>query len=125
MSRSSTSQTAEFWIINISKQNVSLADLALTVPAGKSINLLRKANNFTAEQIYNSVNSGSILKKSDKIKIRKVRPVRPEPKEIKVSTQPRIATARSTVEFKENKFEELLFSDEKLAEEFAELIDTK
>lgn len=117
----------EYWITNISKFNVSLADLGITVPAYSSVNLLKKSNRYTIEQIEASVKSGSISKKSDKIKIRNFAPDASElPLSIlTVSKQPRIANLRSVVETKEDTYEELLFSDEKFAEEFADMIDSK
>lgn len=115
----------ELWITNISSRNVSLRDLALTIPARKSFNLLDKKHfHLTLDQIQQSIESGSIFAKQDKIKVRKVAPVILPPPEIEVSTQFRYCgPPRSLVVIEEKRYEELEISDESLAEEFA-AIDT-
>jgi len=61
----------EFWITNISKMNVSLADLNLTVKSFSSINLLDKRHyNYSLEQLEKSAKIGSIFKKSKLIAVR-------------------------------------------------------
>ncbi len=65
----------EFWITNISKMNVSLADLNLTVKSFSSVNLLDKKHyDYTLEQLENSAKTGSIFKKSKLIAVRKNAP---------------------------------------------------
>ena len=45
----------EFWVTNISSTNVSLSDLALTIKARSTVNLLdEKHYNFTLEQLLKS-----------------------------------------------------------------------
>jgi energy-coupling factor transporter ATP-binding protein EcfA2 len=73
----------ELWITNISMDHDEvIGDLRLTIRSGQSINLLGKKPNgkpkflFTEKQVYDSIKSGSISKKSDIIKIRQVAPVR-------------------------------------------------
>lgn len=75
-------QDEELWITNTSRtQDISIADLCLRIKIGKSINLLSKRKNgrlfynLTRKQIDDSIKSGSIFKKSDIVKIRKVPPV--------------------------------------------------
>jgi hypothetical protein len=64
-----------FWVTNICPMNVSLADLALTIKAYTSVNLLDKKHyQYTPEQLQKSFTSGSIFKKRDKIVIRKIAP---------------------------------------------------
>ncbi len=111
------SQTkAEFWIKNISKRNVTLGDLAISVKAGSSVNLLSKGFAFTLEQLQKSAESGSLHAKSSMIKIRIVPPqeiIRPgiycfvpfEPAK----------TSRSQIKIIEKKYDELDLSDEKYA----------
>lgn len=109
--------------------NVSLSDLQLIVPAGRSWNLLdTKHFKYTLEQLEKSAKDGSIFKKSDKIKVRNVPPeegVKPgvyvakDPAEVQRNTK-----LRSLVKIEEKKYEELEVSDEKYAEEFAALDTT-
>jgi hypothetical protein len=110
----------EFWIKNISKTDVSLGDLALIVPHERNMNLLdSKHFSYTLEQLEKSAASGSLFRKRDKIKIRKVAPeiiVKPG---IYISNEPRGTIPRSLVVIEEKRYEELEISDEKFAEEFA------
>jgi len=65
----------EFWITNMSKMNVSLADLNLTVKSFSSINLLdNKHYDYTLEELEKSAKNGSIFKKNKFIVVRKVAP---------------------------------------------------
>ena len=72
----------ELWITNISrKQDASIGDLRITLRCGQSINLLAKKKNglqmytLTRKQIDDSIASGSIFQKRDRIKVRIVAPV--------------------------------------------------
>lgn len=117
----------EFWIKNITKQNVCLADLQLVVPAGLSWNLLdQKHFKYTLQQLEKSAKDGSLFKKSDKIKIRNLPPTEPIKPGIYVAKDLQPNKPRSLVKIEEKKYEELDFdtlntSDEKYAAEFAEL----
>lgn len=117
----------DFWVKNISKMNVSLQDLNITIPARTSMNLMDKKHfHYTLEQVEKSVESGSIFKKSDKIKIMKVPPPEKLPiKILELSKQPRIIPLRSLYKIEERHYEELDFeeqitSEEQMAKEFAE-----
>lgn len=104
--------TKEFWISNISDKNVSLRDLAYSVPARKHVNLLGKGFNFTIEQLEKSAESGSLKAKGHFIKIRSTEPptvsiffVQKE-----VSKEPRFTTkqpAYSLLKIEQKEFEEL------------------
>lgn len=116
--------TDAFWITNISNRNVSLSDLNLTIKAYSSINLLNKKHyNYTLEQLIKSRDSGSIFNKRNKIKVRQI-----EPEIIKMNA-PTLAETyipsreRSIYSIKEEKYEELMMSDEAFAEENASLIE--
>lgn len=110
-----------FWLTNISNRNVSLADLNLTIKAFSSVNLLdSKHYSFTKEQIENSVTSGSVFKKRDKIVVRKEEPKTiimnvPVLKETYIPTR-----ERSTYSIKEEYYEELSLSDEQFAQDNAD-----
>lgn len=110
-----------FWITNISKMNVSLADLDLTVKSYSSVNLLDKKHyDFTLEQLEKSVESGSIFNKRDKIAVRKLAP---EVIKSKVSLNREVfipSRERSTLSIKEEKYEELSLSDEEFAKDNAD-----
>lgn len=65
----------DFWIVNISNRLISLGDLGILLQPYQSVNLLDKRHYFyTENQIRTSLNSGSLYKRSDKIKVRKIPP---------------------------------------------------
>ena len=71
----------ELWITNVNRfQDITLGDLAITLPRGRSINLLAKKKNglslynLTRKQIDKSFESGSLFKKGLHIKRRDVAP---------------------------------------------------
>lgn len=113
----------EFWIKNISKMNVSLSDLQLVVPTGRSWNLLdSKHFRYTLEQLEKSAQDGSIFKKSDKIKVRNVPPTELVKPGIYIASDPiemqRNTKLRSLVTIEEKRYEELeIDSDPRIAEE--------
>lgn len=121
---SQSSNKAEFWIVNVSKKNVTLGDLALSVPAGRNMNLLdSKHFTYTLEQLQKSAESGSLFVKREMIKIRNVPPkveIRPG---LYVMNESRGTKPRSLVAIEEKHYEELQVSDEKYAEEAAELVE--
>jgi len=114
-----------WWITNISKRNVTLADLRISVPAMKSINLLSKHYSFTLEQLEISAESGSIAKKSNIIRIRRVEPkVIPEPGlYIYDGKFPR--KSRSNVKVEKEFFEELDETDDEFAESFSDIVNNE
>lgn len=113
-----------FWVTNISPMNVSLADLALTIKAYSSVNLLDKRHYpYTQDQLQKSFESGSIFKKRDKIVIRKIAPEIlkanvPLARETFIPTR-----ERSTLVIKEENYEELNVSDEDFAKENADIVE--
>lgn len=117
-------QKKDFWITNVSKKNVCLADLALTVPAGASMNLLDSRHfNYSLEQLKKSSSEGSIFKKNNMIRVRNIPPETEVIPDILVSNQimqkSRDGKHRSTVKIVEKRYEELNVSDEKFAEQFS------
>ncbi len=118
----------EFWITNISKMNVTLGDLRLSIRKGGSLNLLdSKHFNYTSEQIEKSLASGSLFLKRDKIIVRKLAPemVPLPPKEL--SNKPLPLRKTSAVTFEEIEYEELKhndsITDEQFAAEFVESLE--
>jgi len=57
----------KFLIHNRSKLSVSIGDLRVTIPPGKTIDLLENKIGITIDQINASYKSGSIYKKRDKL----------------------------------------------------------
>lgn len=116
--------TEEFWVTNISNRNVSLADLNLTIKAFSSVNLLDNRHyNYTLQQLEKSYNEGSIAAKRDKIIKRNIAPEVikldiPFIKETYIPTR-----ERSTYVIQEEQYEELNLTDEKFAEENAEMAE--
>ncbi len=57
------SRKAEFWVVNISRKDVSIEDLAVRIPRGKSCNLLGKGYRLTEDEIRDSLTNGSLARK--------------------------------------------------------------
>ena len=115
-------QKKDYWVTNISKMNVSLADLNLTIKAMSSVNLLDKKHySYTYEQLELSRIQGSIAKKKDKIVPREVPPEIKKKDRIafiKDATIP--SREKSTFDVKQVHYEELNLTDEQFADENAE-----
>lgn len=130
-----------FWVTNISKKDVCLADLKLTIRRGDRKNLLDSRHfSYTIEELEKSRESGSLHAKSDKIKVSYIQPqeiVKPGVYIAKVYSgeipdivgkhvvpvEPIVRTARSQLKIVQKEYEELSLSDEKYAEDF--LSDTE
>jgi hypothetical protein len=114
----------ELWITNISKMNISLSDLNLTIKSLASINLLdEKHYHYTLEQIEKSIQSGSIFKRRDKIFVRINAPdlLKNNMSVIRETYIP--SRKRSLFEMKVDHYDELDVSDEQFAEENADTAD--
>lgn len=115
----------DFWVTNRSNRNVSLGDLNLTIKAYACVNLLDSRHyHYTLEQLENSIKSGSLFIKRDKIIMAhsKVNII-PENKFIESKSELYIYKKKSSFELQQKNYEELSFeedqkkSDEKFAEE--------
>ncbi len=114
--------TPTFWITNMSKMNVSLADLNLTVKAHSSVNLLDQNHyKFTLEQVLNSAKTGSLYRKRDKISIRKVPPKPFLIDEPILANTVMPSRERSAIVIQNKYYEELELSDEEVASDNADL----
>lgn len=117
-----------FWLTNLSKMRVSLADLNLTIKPYATINLLDKKHyHYTEKELIESARSGSIFKKRKILSVRSVAPEEIKNK-IKISTESTIISReRSVLNIKEEFYEELNVSDELFAEQNADIaeMDTK
>jgi hypothetical protein len=120
-----------FWVTNFSNRNVTLSDLAITLPAFRTINLMDTRHyQYTMEQLCKSAETGSLFIKKDKIFVRRDRPDIPQGKYIDImAVENRMpidretnipSRERSTFIIKEEKYEELQISDEEFANENAE-----
>lgn len=112
-----------FWITNISKMNVSLSDLNLTIKAYSSVNLLDKRHyQYTEAQLRKSVDSGSIFKKRDKLVERKIAP-EVFKSNMTLTRETFIPSReRSILIIKEENYEELNVSDEQFAKDNVDLV---
>jgi hypothetical protein len=111
----------DFWVTNISDRNVCLSDLALTIPAKSSMNLLDSRNfSLTYSQLEASATEGSLFKKRDKIKLGITHRQIESNSKIELSTQPIQTRRRSAVVIKEPEYKDWLFSDEEFANEMSE-----
>ena len=125
-------QLNQFWVTNRSNRNVSLADLALNIPAFRTVNLMdTKHYAYTKEQLQKSAQSGSIFKKRDKIIIRTEGPDIACGRYIDHSIISNAITVdmgscmpsreKSVLEIKEEKYEELQISDEEFVSDSSDV----
>lgn len=110
-----------FWLTNISNRNVSLTDLALTVRAHTSVNLLDKKHyQYSQEQLEESAKNGSIFKKGRLLKVRRVAPIQVS-SDMLLEREAVIPTRqRSILEIKEDNYEELSITDEQFVQDVME-----
>lgn len=109
----------QLWLTNVSKTyDVSLGDLRLTIRKGKSINILDSRHyHYTLEEIEKSLREGSLYKKREVIKIRKVEPEKTR-KALMISGKPVVQKPlRSVVQIEEKFYEDLDILNEDLTEE--------
>lgn len=114
----------QFLVSNICKRNVCLSDLALTIPAYQTVDLLdSKHYHFTIEQLEKSAKDGSLYKKSNIIKVRTVPYEPPISSGIHLVKNPQFIkqNLRSQVKIAEQTYEELEVTDEQYAEEAASI----
>jgi hypothetical protein len=98
----------DFWVTNISKSNVTLSDLNITIPARSSVNLLDEKHYYlTLDQLNNSYIKGSIFKKRDKIFLRKIPPITKENNNTKVREDIIPDRTKSIFEIPKEQYEEL------------------
>ncbi len=119
-----------FWVTNVSNRNVSLTDLALTIRAFTTVNLLDSRHyTYTQEQLEKSHASGSLYLKRRMIRKRQVAPPPDVKEKLPLMENAIIPTReRSILDIKEEQYAELDLSDEKadvekFAEENADLAD--
>lgn len=116
-----------FWITNISKRLISVGDLGILLQPHQSVNLLdSKHYTFTEAQIQTSLATGSLYKRSDKIKVRK----NPPPQALKGASKVGLdetnqfpSKIRSLLEHKEFNYEEHQVTDDEYAAQNADLAD--
>lgn len=131
-------ESIAFWVTNMCNRNVSLADLNVTIPSYRSVNLLDKRHySYNLQQLQKSQESGSLFTKRSIIAVRQVAPTvfkndMPFLRESFIPTR-----ERSVLEIKEQYYEELdmtdtdqkkmeeKFAEESIEDEFAELNETK
>jgi len=113
----------EFWISNVTDLNVCLKDLAYTVPARAHKNLLDERHfSYTREELEASQKSGSLFRKSNKIKVRAVPPPEPLKGGTFTSKEPLFMAQNpllSRIAITEPKYEELEISAEEIADELS------
>lgn len=111
---------AYFWVTNVSNRNVSLTDLALSIKAFTTVNLLDSRHySLTKEQLEKSATSGSLFLKRRMLKVRNVPPVVQESlNTIHMNPESVIpGRERSTLNIKQEHYEELNVLEQKEDEE--------
>lgn len=113
-----------FWVTNISKMNVSLTDLNITIKSLSSVNLLdEKHYSLTKEQLLKSEKEGSLFSKRNKLFVRRVAPEGEKPKTLFNRESAIPSRERSVYIIKEEQYEELHMSDTEFASENADLAE--
>jgi hypothetical protein len=117
-----------FWVTSMCNRNISLADLNVTIPAFRSVNLLDKRHySYTLEQLQKSKENGSLFHKRNIVSVRQVAPalIKNDIPFLPESSFP--SRERSVLVIKEEHYEELDLSDkdqkkkdEELMKEFME-----
>lgn len=111
----------EFWVTNISNKNVCLSDLALTIPAKRSYDLLNSRNfSYTEEQLVASAESGSMWIKRKFIKMGITNREVPNDEGPTVSTQPIQVRKASAVVLEEPEYSDWFYTDDEFASEMSE-----
>jgi len=123
-------QDPEYWVSNISHKDVSLGDLRVKVPRGRTINLLDKRHYcFTIAQLRKSAESGSIAfkTKGNLVRVREGEPQKPPTKLQEIERHRQVLRPlRNKVDVDASMFEELYDDDdsreaeERFAAEMAE-----
>lgn len=114
----------EFWVTNVSSRNVTLGDLALSIPKGRSYNLLDSNNfSYTEEQLEKSATEGSLWNKRRFIKMGIQAREVPKDEGPTVSEQPIQIRKVSAVALEEPEYADWLYSDEEFAHEMSEDIE--
>lgn len=121
----SFSDLPSFWITNISKKAISLADLGITIYPMRSINLfdINHYKHLSQDQIIASATSGSLLAKSKYVVVRKVAPDITTTK-IQIPLQENAVfhtNQRSIIEIDRVTYDELIIKDEEYADENSDI----
>ena len=112
-----------FWISNITDKSIVLSDINVRLNPRQSINLLYNPHyDLTLNQLLASEASGSLFQRNKEVVHRKFAPIY-EPMMKQVSSEPIPCRKRSTLILEEIKYDELDISDDKFAEEAADLTD--
>lgn len=112
----------EFWLINISNKNVTIADLNISIPANSNVNLLSNHYHLTEEQLEKSLACGSLYSKRDKIYKRIVPPAELKKEQTAIDREAVLNKhGKSIYEIVIPKYEELEVTDDQLAEQNADL----
>lgn len=107
--------SSTFWITNISDRDVSLSDLNISIKSMTSVNLLDNKHypHLSLEILRQSESSGSLFKKQDKLRHRKVPPPETKQEHIQAHLEAFIPTRQhSNVEIEYKTYEELNIVDE-------------
>lgn len=115
---------SDFWVTNVSKRNVTLHDLAISIPKGQSYNLLDSNNfSYTEEQLIKSATEGSLWIKRKFIKMGIQPREVPQNEGPTISNQPIQIRKFSAVTLEEPEYADWLYSDEEFAHEMSEDIE--
>lgn len=120
-SKSKSPLEPEFWVTNVSKRNVTIADLGLSIPTRRSYNLLDSRHfNYTEEELIKSATEGSLWKKRHMVRMGIEPSQQPQDEGPVLSEQPIQVRKVSAVILEEPEYSDWLYSDEEFAHEMSE-----
>lgn len=107
----------EIWITNFTKKDILIEDLGVKIPKMSIVNLFKY--NLLEENILKSIQSGSIFKKSQYIRIRQTAPEFRKERKL-VSDQPSIRLQKSGFTQEKKEYDELRIDDELFSSQFGD-----
>ncbi len=116
----------DFWITNISNRDITLYDIGVPVRARTSINLLDKKHyHISEEDLEKSLKTGDLFKKK-KFVIKRMSPPTLNSTSFKIAIDYNAiipARTNSIYEIKQEKYDELIVTDEQFAEDNVETVE--
>jgi len=117
----------ELWVSNISNTDVSLSDLGITIQKYTTVDLFnfKKYPFLNKQLVIQSIQTGSISKRPNKLIIRLLPPEKKKIKNLPVSDKPLTGSLyqKNAVKVDKEVFEELDLPDEVYAEENADFAE--
>lgn len=117
----------ELWVSNISKTDITISDLGITIASFSTIDLFnfKKYPFLNKDLVIKSIQTGGISKRPEKLIIRMIAPEKQIIKNLPVSSAPLIGSlySKNAIGLDKEKIEELELPEEAYAEENADFAE--